>query len=335
MGQECTRRDRSVTEGIKVGVIGVGRMGRLHVTGYKRAGAQVVAVADVSATSPEMAAFDCNAAVYTDYERMLDEEELQAVSVCTPPSAHHAAAASAARRGLAVLCEKPLAQDAAVARHLADAVGAAEVPFMVGFFHRFHEPLVVLRRLVEENAFGRPIVVRSRFSLDSSDDTRPWISDVAIAGGGAMMNTAVHSLDIVRFLTGADVTVTASTVAYGGPSATVEDTALVMLDGERGDLGIVEAYGAAPFRTYELWLQGRKGEAIVGWDPPALRLRTAQDAAWREVPVTASSALDRIDRGIAYFCSCVKAWRKVQEATGADGVRAIELAESAYRMAAR
>lgn len=324
-----------MTERIKVGVIGVGRMGQLHVTAYERAGAQVVALADVSAAAVETAAVDCNAAVYMDYERMLAEEELQGVSICTPPSTHRAAALSAARRGLAVLCEKPLAENADVARDLAEAVGATGVPFMVGFFHRFHEPLVVLRGLVEENTFGRPVVVRSRFSLDSRGDTRPWIADVSIAGGGAMMNTAVHSLDIVRFLTDAEVTVTGSAVARGEPTATVEDTALVMLSGDRGDIGIVEAYGAAPFRTYELWLQGRKGEAVVGWDPPALRVRTAADATWRDVPVNASSALDRIDRGIAYFCSCVKEWRQVEQATGADGVRAVELAESAYRIAAR
>lgn len=320
-----------MTEGIKVGVIGVGQIGHLHVRAYEKAGAKVVAVADVNPVTAEAAGKSCNAAAYTDYEQMLAREELQAISVCTPPAMHKSAAIAGAQRGLAVLCEKPLAERTATARELAEAVRATDVPFMVGFFHRFHEPLVILRQMINEGTFGRPIVVRSRFSL--GDDNRPWASDVAIAGGGAMMNSAVHSLDIVRFLTGADASVQGAVLSYGEPAGAVEDTAIALLNGARGDLAIVEAYQAAPFRTYELWVKGKSGEAIVSWDPPGLRLRKAGEEEWKEVPINAATALERIDRGIAYFCSCVKERRQVEEATVMDGVRAVELAQSVYRIA--
>jgi predicted dehydrogenase len=265
---------------------------------------------------------------------MLAEQQLQAVSICTPPAMHSAPAIAAARRGVAAFCEKPLAQDVGAARVLADTVASTGVPFMVGFFHRFHEPLVKLRELLTEGTLGRPVVVRSRFSLlDSIDGTRPWITDVAVSGGGAMINTAVHSLDIFRFLTTANATVRGSLIASRSGVA-LEDTAILLLSADSGDLGIIEAYGSAPTKTYELWAEGPRGEAIVSWDPPALRLRMAGDAHWSSVPISATDALDRIDRAIAYFCGCVQEGRQPDEATGEDGVSALELAACAYQVAA-
>lgn len=318
---------------VRVGVVGAGAIGRLHIGAYEKAGAKVVAIADVDAAAATAAAESCNATVYTDHEEMLAREELQAISVCTPPAMHRAAAVAGAERGLAVLCEKPMAESADAARELAEAVSAAGVPFMVGFFHRFHEPLVTLRQIVSEGTFGQPIVVRTRFSLVGSEDKRPWVGDVAVSGGGEMMNSAVHSLDIVRFLTGAEASVQGAVVSYGAPRGALENTALVLLSGDRGDLAIVEAYGAAPARAYELWVGGEHGEATVSWDPPGLRLRMAGETEWKEMPTSALTRLDRIDRGIAYFCVCVEARRPVEEATGVDGVRAIELAQSAYQAA--
>ncbi len=323
-----------MTDGIRVGVIGAGQIGNLHILAYRKAGASVVAVADVNPASAAAAAKSSDAVAYTDYAQMLAREELQAISVCTPPAMHRSAAIAGARRGLAVLCEKPLAESSESARELAEAVKATGVPFMVGFFHRFHEPLVLLRQLINDGTFGRPVVLRSRFSLTAGDDKRPWVSDVAIAGGGAMMNSAVHSLDIVRFLTGADASVQGAVLSYGEPAGAVEETAIALLSGARGDLGIVEAYEAAPFRTYELWVKGKAGEAVVSWDPPGLKVRMAKEAQWKDVPISAETALERIDRGIAYFCSCVKEWRQVGEATVTDGVRAVELAQSVYGIAA-
>ncbi len=322
-----------MTEQIRVGVIGAGLVGGLHIHGYESAGAKVVAVVDVNRASAEATAKPSNANVYTNYEEMLANEELHAISVCSPPSTHRSAAIAGAQRGLAVLCEKPLAESTASARELADAVSATGVPFMVGFFHRFHDPLVKLRQLVLEGTFGRPNVVRSRFSLIGRDDKRPWASDVAIAGGGAVMNSAVHSLDIVRFLTGAEASVKGTVLSSRGTAGALEDTAIILLSGANGDLAIVEAYGGAPFKTYELWLEGPRGEATVSWDPPGLQLRTVGQEDWSKLPTGASTALERIDRGIAYFCSCVSEGRQVEEATGADGVRAIEMAQSAYQAA--
>lgn len=330
-----------MTEPLRIGIIGCGQMGRIHATGYRKAGAQVVAVADLRGEAARTLAADLNCTAYEDYHAMLAAERLDAVSVATPPAMHRENVAAVARAGIPIFCEKPLAEGLASARALVAGVAEMGTPFMVGFFHRFHEPLVKLKSLVEAGAFGRPVTIRSRFSVMATADRRPWIKNPAIAGGGAMMDTAVHSLDIVRFLTGAEVaTVQAVTLGApgqpltaGAPHQTMEETAVVVLQGRNGDLGIVEAYGAAPFRGYELWLQGSKGEAVVGWHPPSLRVRTVDQPEWQEVAVQATDAYDRFYGGIAYFVECLRCGRRPDLATGEDGVRAIELAEAAYRAA--
>ena len=113
----------------------------------------------------------------------------------------------------------------------------------------------------------------------------------------------------------------------------MEDTAMLLLRADNGDLGIVEAYGAAPTTTFELWAEGTRGEAVVSWNPPALRLRMAGDANWSSLPINATNSLDRIDSGIAYFCRCVMEGQQPNMAGGEDGVTALELAERAYQVA--
>jgi predicted dehydrogenase len=318
-----------MNEPVRIGIIGCGQMGRIHAAGYQKAGARVVAVADIQGEAARSLAGELGAEAYTDYRAMLAAGGLDAVSVTTPPAMHRENVAAVAEAGLPVFCEKPLAESLPSARALVAEVEAAGVPFMVGFFHRFHEPLVKLKELLEAGTFGRPVTIRSRFGVSPTTDRRPWIKDPAIAGGGAMMDTAVHSMDIVRFLSGAEI-VSVQAVTDGKP---MEETTLVILTGSSGDLGLVEAYGAAPFRTYELWLQGSSGEAMVGWHPPSLRVRTKDEPQWRDVAIEATDAMDRFHAGIAYFVACIRTGRRPDRATGLDGVRAIELADAAYRAA--
>jgi predicted dehydrogenase len=318
---------------LRIGLIGCGRMARLHARGYKRAAATIAAVADVVPEAAAKLGAELGCPAFADYREMLATAQLDAVSVTSPPAMHRENVAAATASGIPILCEKPLAESAASAKVIAEAATSAGVIFMVGFFHRFHEPLVRLRELVRSGDLGTPVTVRSRFSIDSRQDLRPWIKNPAVAGGGQVMDTAVHSLDILRFVTGSEIEEVQALTAIVRPGPTVEDTALILARGALGNLGIVEAYGAAPFRGYELWAQGTAGEALVGWDPPTLRVRTHQNPEWVDLPMITTSALDRVDAGIAHFVDCVRTGRHPEEATGADGIRALVLAEGVYRSA--
>jgi len=73
---------------------------------------------------------------------------------------------------------------------------------MTGFCHRFHEPVLQIKELLQRGEIGAPVQFRSRFAYRFENVERSWFSDPAVAGGGTVMDTSVHSLDLYRFLIG-------------------------------------------------------------------------------------------------------------------------------------
>lgn len=315
----------------KLALIGCGFMGRLHVEGWKRAGLTTSAVADSHfPLAQEVAAGIPECRAYADWQTMLDAEKPDIVSIATPPGAHRDPAVIAASRGIHVLCEKPMAGTLEDAREIRRAVSASRSLFMVGHWHRFHEPMQELRARIRAGELGDQLTIRSRFSFRPARNPRAWTKDKAMAGGGAVFNTAVHSLDIFRFLAG-EVSGVQAYLPRRGSGDGFEDTAVLILAGTDGNIGIVEAYETAPVRAYEFWVAGSKAEARVGWDPPSLEMQTAENPEWVSIPVQAQSRLDRVWSGIQYFSDCLKAGKMPEEGTLEDGVRSIALVEAAYK----
>src|SRR5699024_7858047 len=131
----------------RIGIVGAGAMGRVHLKHYLAVGgSQVVAVCDPSAEAAgRLTRWACEQGVeglrvYGDVETFLDAESPDAISVCTPPSTHVAAVGSALRRGIPVLCEKPPARTAAELEELAIAAGEDAV-LQFGMCHVFHPPV--------------------------------------------------------------------------------------------------------------------------------------------------------------------------------------------------
>ena len=129
---------------------------------------------------------------------------LDAVYVATPNHAHRALVEAAAAAGLAVLCEKPIATDAADARRMIDACERAGVFYATGFDQRFHPAHRHAATLVREGAIGRPTAIRIVYCCwvgpDWAEDN--WRADPGRAGGGAFFDLAPHGLDLAAALLG-------------------------------------------------------------------------------------------------------------------------------------
>jgi predicted dehydrogenase len=312
----------------RVAIVGLGQMGRYHAHAYRAAGAQLVAVCDADAARAEAFGREFGAPACTSLEDLLRQRDLDALSICTPPYLHLPMVRAAVRAGVDILCEKPLASTLSDARALQAAVPADRV-VMLCFFHRFHEPIVRLRELLLEGSLGTPLRLRNRFALDMRSDARPWVWDPVRAGGGAVLNTSVHSIDLFRFLVGEPRRV-AARMRPLPTEATLERDAVLLLETARGEAtGILEAASYAVQKEYSLSVETDVAVAEVGWNPPSLRILSRDASDWREVPVTAVSALDRIQRGVDHFLQCV-AERGTPRATVADGIRALEIATAAY-----
>ena len=133
---------------------------------------------------------------YADYHEMLEREDLQAVYVCVPPFAHDGQEEAVARRGLALLVEKPLSLDLAYARRMAEIVGECGVINAVGYQFRYLDVVEEARRLLA----GAPIIAMRGFYFAPLPPS-PWWRRRELSGG-QIVEQATHVLDLMRYLAG-------------------------------------------------------------------------------------------------------------------------------------
>ncbi|HUY21452.1 MAG TPA: Gfo/Idh/MocA family oxidoreductase [Acidimicrobiales bacterium] len=163
-------------------------------------------------------------------------ERCDAVWVCTPTAAHVAAVQTAVVAGRAVFCEKPLSTDLAGAEALAETVRAGGVPAQVGLVLRSTPVFRALRDVVASGELGPPMTAVFRddqyFPVQGLYGST-WRGDVAVAGGGCLIEHSIHDLDILRFCLGEVAELSARTANFAGYEG-VEDLATVSLHFESG-----------------------------------------------------------------------------------------------------
>ncbi|MFL5953324.1 MAG: Gfo/Idh/MocA family protein [Gaiellaceae bacterium] len=196
---------------MRAAVIGCGFQGRLHLSTLTALeGVEVIAVCDASPERAAAVAAEFSIAHrYTDYRELLDNHELDVVTVCTMPNTHREITIAALGRSCHVLCEKPMAMNATEAAEMASEAKRNGVELGVGFNMRFNESAKAIRGFLDSGELGRPICARGHMLADDV----PWWGrhyDHAVSGGGALAATAVHMLDLVRWLVGNPLPVTAT-----------------------------------------------------------------------------------------------------------------------------
>ncbi|MCS7145235.1 MAG: Gfo/Idh/MocA family oxidoreductase [Nitrososphaerota archaeon] len=180
---------------VKIAVIGAGFWGRNHARVFSEIeGADLQAVVDIDASRAQQIAKKFNIPkIYTDYKRLLDAEELDAVSICTPTITHAEIALECIRRGCVVLVEKPMASTLREALEILDAVKSFRGKLMVGFIERFNPAVRYMLSAISEGVIGTPLTIAAR-------RIGPWpqrIGDV-----GVVKDVAIHDIDLTHFFFG-------------------------------------------------------------------------------------------------------------------------------------
>ena len=187
---------------LRIGIIGVGWPGQRHIEGYqKHPNAEIVALSDVNteAAAKVKAEYDVNgASIYNDYRELLSDNDIDAVSICTPNFLHAPMAIDALDAGKHVLIEKPLAHTLADGERLAAKV--AEHPnqaFMIAFNNRYRPDSLVLKEAIPGGVLGRIYYAKTGWLRGAAEFTlRGWFTQRERSGGGPLIDLGVHMLDL-------------------------------------------------------------------------------------------------------------------------------------------
>ena len=189
---------------IRFAVLGAGRIGQIHATNLAQrvTGAQLVACADIRVeAADELARRLGHPRGFSDYREVLDLPEVDAVVVCTPTNTHHEIIMAAAARGKQIFTEKPIALELSKIDEILAEVAARGVAFMVGFQRRYDPDFARVRAIVSEGGIGQVHMVR----ITSRDAVPPPEAFIATSGG-LFLDMTIHDLDILRYVTGSEVT---------------------------------------------------------------------------------------------------------------------------------
>lgn len=176
---------------VKVGVIGLGNMGKNHARVYSELEeAELAAVADVNRELEETARkFGCN--FYTDYRKMLENEDIEALSIAVPTKLHKSIALECIKRGKSILIEKPIASSLEEAREIVKAGKKKNRIVMVGHIERFNPAVKKLKEMMKGKKFGKIISVSAR---------RVGIFPPQIKDANVILDLAVHDIDVFNYL---------------------------------------------------------------------------------------------------------------------------------------
>ena len=131
---------------LRAAILGLGNISATHIKGWGEVeGVEVVAGADINPAAVAQAEETHGLTGYTDWRALLEAEKPDLVSICTPPFLHPEMAGECLRRGIHVMCEKPMAADVAGAEQMAAAAEASDALLMIAYCHRFHGPAMKLK----------------------------------------------------------------------------------------------------------------------------------------------------------------------------------------------
>jgi predicted dehydrogenase len=292
-GSAVNNREES---SVRFAIIGAGVIGAAHARLIASLGdeASLVAVVDTDVARAEALAAAYGARPFACAAEAYAAEDIDAVAICLPSAMHTDAAVEALRAGKDVIVEKPIA----VTLPAADAIIAAEKEsgrtVAVISQRRFQPPAMAIKAAIDDGRLGRVtsgIAESAFFRPQSYYDSGDWRGTLAIDGGGALMNQGIHALDLLIWMLGVPVQVSAHTGRVAHERIEVEDVAAATIVFESGAIGVILASTAAsPGLPVRLSVHGDRGTAVME-NEELVFFESSDAAAPDEAPVTSDPAL--------------------------------------------
>ena len=320
--------EQNRSKNVYIGVIGCGDIANYHIKAYdKNEYAKLVAFCDIEEKKALKFAEQYGTEHRIDYRELLENiEKLDAISICTPPVSHKEIAVAALKKNVNVLCEKPLAINAAEAEEMVDAAAESSAFLMTAYPFRFREEMLKTKQLLEKGTIGTPLFAHNSFSFLVEDIHQRWFTKKEISGGGIIIDNGSHATDIFHFLFG-EIADVAARATIHDPRNKVEDNALILLGMKNGLYGTIELSWSVPFPEEDyLEIYGSSGTITVS--SGYARYRNSDSKQW--VYIQTDPAFQAgFDNEIDHFIHCIRN-KKQPRSTGADGLKALQVIEKIY-----
>jgi UDP-N-acetyl-2-amino-2-deoxyglucuronate dehydrogenase len=333
------------------GIVGCGMISNFHARALEETrGARLVACFDQRTDAARKFAESAGCKPYDALDDMLRDPAVDAIGIATPSGAHMEPAVAAARAGKHVIVEKPLEITLRRCDAIIDACDKAGVKLATIFPSRFHDSSIKLKRAVDGGRFGRLTVGDAYvkwWRTQEYYDSGAWRGTWALDGGGALMNQAIHTVDLLTWLMGPVAELISMTATLAHERIEVEDTAMAALRFENGALGVIQATTAAyPGYLKRIELHGTDGSAVLEeedlkkWDfkkPTAADRRIQEDM--KKARSTGGGASDPAAIGhhghAVEFKDFVDAIQKDRTPSidGREGRRSVEIILAIYKAA--
>lgn len=277
---------------LNIGMIGYGFMGKAHTNAYATVGHffdlqyQPVLKAICARNKDSATAFAQNwgyQSVESDWRKLLERNDIDAVDICVPNHLHKEIAIAAAQAGKMILCEKPLAMNTAEGEEMCQAVEQANVPNMVWYNYRRVPAVTHAKNIIESGRLGKIFHYRANFLQDwtISEDLPQggnalWRLDAAAAGSGVTGDLLAHCIDTAIWLNGEIADVTAMTETFvkervhtstgQAQPVLIDDACAFMCHFQNGSLGLFEStrYARGHKALYTFEINGANGS--LRWD---------------------------------------------------------------------
>jgi len=238
---------------IKVGVIGVGNMGKNHARVYSEI-ADLVAISDTNELLGKNVAGKYNAAFYPDYKKMLQGKKIEAISVVVPTYLHKEVVLECLKNSIHTLVEKPIAHNLFDARKMLGWIDKYQTTLMVGHIERFNPAVVKLKKIIDQGRLGKIINLLA---------IRVGISPPNIHASDVALDLGIHDVDVFNYLLGKfpDRKKVIKTKLFSRSSA---DASTLLL--EYGSItGMIQTNWVTPIKIRKLFVSGVEGYAELDY----------------------------------------------------------------------
>jgi UDP-N-acetylglucosamine 3-dehydrogenase len=303
---------------VRVGVIGVGAWGKNHVRVFSELKeASLVGIVDRDVQRVKSYAQKFNTTHYTNAEELLQQEDVDAVTICTPTVTHADLALQAIEAGKHLLLEKPMTDTVQQAQRVIDAAKSANTTLMVGFVERFNPSVETAAKIIDEEKVGELV-------LGSARRLGPFVPG-RVADIGIIKDMAIHDIDIARFLAKQDAT---SVYAIAGQLYhKYEDYANLVIRFNDKPTFFLECNWLTPHKMRGLNITGSQGVISLDYISQEVTLGTSQ-----RVQKSTTQWDEPLKHELSHFVKCV-AENKNPSTSGSDGLEALRIAEAALKSA--